>query len=88
MALYWIIAVSFAGGFMSLLLASIIFKNANAALANNLVSSANRVPTAKLTKLFAKAALAFLKMILARRRLINPPANETAMIQYRAIVYP
>jgi len=27
-------------------------------------------------------------MILARRRLINPPENETAMIQYRAIVYP
>ena len=40
MALYWIIAVSFAGGLMSLLLASIIFKNANAALANNLVSLA------------------------------------------------
>ena len=40
MALYWIIAVSFAGGLMSLILASIIFKNANAALANNLVSLA------------------------------------------------
>jgi hypothetical protein len=38
--------------------------------------------------LFAKAALAFLKMMLASRRLISPPANETAMIQYRAIVYP
>ena len=31
MALYWIIAVSFAGGLTSLLLARIIFKNANAA---------------------------------------------------------
>jgi len=40
MALYWIIAVSLAGGLMSLLLASIIFKNANAALTNNLVSLA------------------------------------------------
>ena len=38
--------------------------------------------------LFAKAALAFLKMMLASRRLISPPANETAMIQYRAIVCP
>ena len=40
MALYWIIAVSFAGGLMSLLLASIIFKNANAALTINMVSLA------------------------------------------------
>jgi len=40
MALYWIIAVSFAGGLVSLLLASIIFKNTNATLTNNLVSLA------------------------------------------------
>jgi len=40
MALYWIIAVSFAGGLISLLLASAIFKDANAALTNNLVSLA------------------------------------------------
>lgn len=40
MALYWIIAVSFAGGLTSLLLASIIFKNANAALTNSMVSLA------------------------------------------------
>jgi zinc and cadmium transporter len=40
MALYWIIAVSFAGGLTSLILASIIFKNANAALTNSMVSLA------------------------------------------------
>ena len=40
MALYWIIGVSFAGGLTSLLLASIIFKEAKSALANNLVSLA------------------------------------------------
>ena len=39
MALYWIIAVSFAGGLTSLLLASIIFKNANAALTNSMSQS-------------------------------------------------
>tara|TARA_B100000035_G_scaffold314478_1_gene330876 strand:- start:513 stop:1295 length:783 start_codon:yes stop_codon:yes gene_type:complete len=40
MVLYSIIAVSFAGGLISLLLASIIFKNTNAVLTNNLVSLA------------------------------------------------
>ena len=50
--------------------------------------AANKVPTAKLTKLVAKADLASLKMILASKRLVNPPAKETPMIQYSAIVYP
>ena len=40
MALYWIIGVSFVGGIASLLLATIIFKNANETLTNNLVSLA------------------------------------------------
>ena len=40
MALYWIIGVSFAGGLISLLLASIIFNKTNSALTNNLVSLA------------------------------------------------
>jgi len=38
--------------------------------------------------LLVKAALAFLKIILASKRLVKPPAKETAIIQYRAIIYP
>ena len=40
MALYWIIAVSFAGGITSLFLASVIFKNSNNTLTSNMVSLA------------------------------------------------
>ena len=48
MALYWIIAVSFAGGIASLFLASVIFKNSNKTLTTNMISLAvgTLLPTA------------------------------------------
>ena len=43
------------------------------------------VPTARLTMLFIKPWLASLKITLARKRLVSPPAKQTPITQYKAI---
>ena len=43
------------------------------------------VPTARLTILLVSVLLEFLKITLAKKRLVIPPAKDTAIIQYKAI---